>query len=219
MNIAQIFSPLFSQLWWLILLFAAAGLFKIFTPFLKGKIGEFAVSTQAKRYLDKEKYSLLNDCTLPDEQNQTTQIDHILLSPYGIFVIETKNYKGWIFGGARQKMWTQKIYKKSFKFQNPLHQNYKHQKVLQTLLSDLVEPAWMHSIVVFMPDCEFKSSMPENVFRGAAWADYVKGFREELIPEMMLKRIQLRIEKAVLEKSWKTNWTHVENLRQKNETV
>lgn len=69
MNIAQIFSPLFSQLWWLILLLAAAGLFKVFMPFLKGKIGEFAVSTQAKLYLDKEKYSLLNDCTLPDEQN------------------------------------------------------------------------------------------------------------------------------------------------------
>ncbi len=218
MNIAQIFSPLFSQLWWLILLLVAAGLFKIFTPFLKGKIGEFAVSTQAKRYLSKEKYSLLNDCTLPDEQNQTTQIDHILLSPYGIFVIETKNYKGWIFGGARQKMWTQKIYKKSFKFQNPLHQNYKHQKVLQTLLGDLVEPAWMYSIVVFMPDCEFKTPMPENVFRGAAWTDYVNGFREELIPAITLKRIQLRIEKAVLEKSWKTNRTHVENLRQKNET-
>ena len=217
--IAQIFASLWSTLGWILLLFIAVALFKAFKPFLKGKMGEFAVSAHVKLYLDKDHYILLNDCTLPDEQNQTTQIDHILLSPYGIFVIETKNYKGWIFGGARQKMWTQKIYKKSFKFQNPLHQNYKHQKVLQTLLSDLVEPAWMHSIGVFMPDCEFKSSMPENVFRGAAWTDYVNGFREELIPAMTLKRIQLRIEKAVLEKSWKTNRTHVENLRQKNETV
>lgn len=126
--IAQIFAPLLSNLGWIVLLLVAITLVKFLKPFLKGKIGEFAVRTHVKLYLDKENYILLNDCTLPDEQNQTTQIDHILLSPYGIFVIETKNYKGWIFGGEHQKIWTQKIYKKSYKFQNPLHQNYKHQK-------------------------------------------------------------------------------------------
>ncbi|KAB1851160.1 NERD domain-containing protein, partial [Acinetobacter tandoii] len=158
----------------------------------------------------------LNDCTLPDEQNQTTQIDHILLSPFGIFVIETKNYKGWIFGNQHQKTWTQKIYKKSFKFQNPLHQNYKHQKVLEDILSDIVEPQFIYSLVVFMPDCEFKTQMPQNVFRGAAWTDYVKTFQEVMIPPMKLKRIQLRIEKEVLEKSWNTNRQHIENLKLKH---
>lgn len=167
MNTTQILAPLFSQLWWMIPLFLIVGAFKAFKPFLKGKMGEFAVSTHVKLYLDKEKYTLLNDCTLPDGQNKTTQIDHILFSPYGIFVIETKNYKGWIFGGERQKTWTQKIYKKSYKFQNPLHQNYKHQKVLEDILTDILEPTLIHSIVVFMPDCEFKTQMPENVFRGA----------------------------------------------------
>lgn len=91
--ISQILAPLFAQLWWVIPLFLIVGTIKAFKPFLKGKVGELTVSTQAKRYLDKEKYTLLNDCTLPDEINKTTQIDHILLSPYGVFVIETKNYK------------------------------------------------------------------------------------------------------------------------------
>lgn len=214
-NISQIFGPLFSQLWWIVLLFIVIGLFKAFKPFIKGKLGEFAVSTHVKLYLDKE-YILLNDCTLPDEQNKTTQIDHILLSPYGIFVIETKNYKGWIFGSERQKTWTQKIYKKSFKFQNPLHQNYKHQKVLEQVLSDIVDPTLIHSIVVFMPDCEFKTEMPMNVFRGAGWTDYVKTFNSEVISPTKLKRIQLRIEKEILEKSWKTNRQHVQNLKEQH---
>lgn len=213
MNTTQILAPLFSQLWWMIPLFLIVGAFKAFKPFLKGKMGEFAVSTHVKLYLDKEKYTLLNDCTLPDGQNKTTQIDHILFSPYGIFVIETKNYKGWIFGGERQKTWTQKIYKKSYKFQNPLHQNYKHQKVLENILTDILEPTLIHSIVVFMPDCEFKTQMPENVFRGAGWTDYVKGFKDEVISSTKLKHIQLRIEKEVLEKSWKTNRQHVQNLK------
>ncbi|MHA3893561.1 nuclease-related domain-containing protein [Acinetobacter sp. GXMZU3951] len=211
--ISQIFTPLLSTFWWILLLFIVVAVFKAFKPFLKGKMGEFAVSAHVKLYLDKEQYILLNDCTLPDEQNQTTQIDHILLSPFGVFVIETKNYKGWIFGSERQKIWTQKIYKKSYKFQNPLHQNYKHQKVLEQVLADIVDPALIHSVVVFMPDCEFKTQMPENVFRGAAWTDYIKSFTALVIPPMKLKRIQLRIEKEVLEKSWKTNRQHVENLK------
>ncbi|MBF4521122.1 NERD domain-containing protein [Acinetobacter towneri] len=202
--------------WWLILLVAGVGLIKIFKPFLKGKVGEFAVSTHVKLYLD-ERYILLNDVTLPDESAGTTQIDHILLSPFGVFVIETKNYKGWIFGGERQKVWTQKIYKKSYKFQNPVYQNYKHIKVLESVLSDIVEPQLLHSVIVFMPDCEFKTSLPKNVFKGSAWIEFVKGFQHEVIPPMKLKRIQLRIEKEILEKSWKTNREHVENLKQRHE--
>ena len=88
---------------------------KILKPKIKGKAGEFAVQLHVKLYL-KEKYIVLNDCTLPDDEKGTTQIDHILLSPYGIFVIETKNYKSWIFGGEHQKTWTQKLFKQSFKF-------------------------------------------------------------------------------------------------------
>ena len=196
-----ILSQLFSTFWWVILAFVAIAIIKAFKPFIKGKVGELAVAVQAKLYLKDPQYILLNDCTLPDEQAGTTQIDHILLSPYGIFIIETKNYKGWIFGSERQKMWTQKIFKKSYKFQNPLHQNYKHQKVLELVLADIIAPEYLHSIIVFMPDCEFKTDMPVNVFRGAAWVDYVKNFKEEVIPAMKLKRIQLRIEKEVLEKS------------------
>lgn len=194
-------SQLFSTFWWVILAFVAIGIIKAFKPFIKGKVGEFAVALHVKLYLKDIQYILLNDCTLPDEQSGTTQIDHILLSPYGIFIIETKNYKGWIFGSERQKLWTQKIFKKSYKFQNPLHQNYKHQKVLEQVLADIITPEYLHSIVVFMPDCEFKTDMPVNVFRGAAWVDYVKNFKAEVIPAMKLKRIQLRIEKEVLEKS------------------
>ena len=98
-----------------------------------------------------------------------------------------------------------------------MHQNYKHQKVLEQVLADIIGPEYLHSIVVFMPDCEFKTDMPANVFRGAAWEDYVKNFKEEVIPAMKLKRIQLRIEKEVLEKSWKTNRIHVENLKQRKQ--
>ena len=108
---------------------------------------------------------------------------------------------------------------KSYKFQNPLHQNYKHEKVLAEILADIVEADLIHSVVVFMPDCEFKTEMPKNVFRGAGWTDYVKTFKQEVIPSTKLKRIQLRIEKEILEKSWKTNRQHVQNLKHRHSEI
>jgi hypothetical protein len=63
-------------------------------------------------------------------QGSTTQIDHVLVSVYGIFVIETKNMKGWIFGDERSAQWTQSIFGKKSRFQNPLRQNYRHVKAL-----------------------------------------------------------------------------------------
>ena len=210
------FAPLFSMLGWFILIAVVIGIFKAFLPMIKGKFGELAVNVHVKLYLKDPQFILLNDLTLPDGQGTTTQIDHILLSPKGIFVIETKNYKGWIFGGERQKMWTQKIYKQSYKFQNPIHQNYKHMKVLESVLSDIIEPELMHSVIVFMPDAEFKTAMPSNVYRGASWTDYVLTFKEDVISSAKLTRIQLRLEKEVLEKSWKTNREHVAQLKQRH---
>lgn len=210
------FAPLFSLFGWFILIAILLGIFKAFLPMIKGKFGELAVNVHVKLYLKEPKYILLNDLTLPDGQGSTTQIDHILLSPNGIFVIETKNYKGWIFGGERQKMWTQKIYKKSYRFQNPIHQNYKHMKVLESVLSDIVSPEFMHSIIVFMPDAEFKTAMPTNVYRGASWTDYVLTLKDDVISPTQLKRIHLRLEKEILEKSWKTNREHVAQLKQRH---
>lgn len=74
---------------------------------MKGKIGESIVNTSNKLLLDKEVYIPIKNITLQLSDSSTTQIDHILVSKYGIFVIETKNMKGWIFGGEQQKQWTQ----------------------------------------------------------------------------------------------------------------
>ncbi|ENV09335.1 hypothetical protein F966_01992 [Acinetobacter higginsii] len=184
------------------------------SPYFKGRIGELMVAAHVKKGLGEE-YMLLNNVTIPDGEQGTTQIDHILISPYGVFIIETKNYTGWIFGGVRQKQWTQKIYKKSYKFQNPLHQNYKHSKVLEMVLNDVLDPQYLHSVIVFTPRSEFKTEMPENVFRGKAWLKYVKSFNEEVISPMKQKSIRYRIEKEVLEQSWKIDRQHVEYLKQK----
>ena len=65
----------------------------------------------------------------------TTQIDHILVSRFGVFIIETKDYKGWLFANASQGTWTQVLFKYRFTFQNPIFQNARHVRAVRTRCS------------------------------------------------------------------------------------
>ncbi|MEM9051881.1 MAG: nuclease-related domain-containing protein [Bacteroidota bacterium] len=127
---------------------------------LKGWFGEKVVAVGMWAFLDKQVYRRFHD-VIVSTSNGTTQIDHILVSQYGIFVIETKNMQGWIFGSEQQASWTQSLYGKKYKFQNPLRQNYRHIKCLAEYLQ--LEESFFHSVVFFIGECSFKTSMPENV--------------------------------------------------------
>ena len=117
MDLSPIANQMFGMFLYLIPILIVLGVLKL--PWFKGISGEFIVNILATLFLSKDKYHLLKNVTLPTGGG-TTQIDHIIVSKYGVFVVETKNMKGWIFGGTYQKTWTQKIYKHTIKFQNPL---------------------------------------------------------------------------------------------------
>lgn len=207
------FSPIISQalgtLWHLVPLALLVGLIK--SPWFKGVIGEFVVNVSARLLLDKNEYHLIKNVTLPTEGG-TTQIDHIIVSEYGVFVVETKNMKGWIFGSPNQKHWTQKIYKHSQKFQNPLHQNYKHVKTLQQLLD--LEDDQIHSVVVFIGDSTFKTTMPENVTYGGGYIRYIKSKTIMVLSQSEAKTIVRKIESGKYPRTLKTHREHVQHVQQ-----
>ncbi len=209
MDLSPLFAPLYSALWYLIPLAVLAGLFK--SPWFKGVMGEFIVNVSVKLFLDKDQYHLIKNVTLPTEDG-STQIDHIIVSEYGVFVVETKNMKGWIFGGEHQKHWTQKIYKHSQKFQNPLHQNYKHVKTLQDLLS--LDDTQVHSVVVFVGDSTFKTSMPDNVTRGGGYLRYIKSKTEVVLSASDVTSIIQKVESGRFARTFKTNRDHVRHVKQ-----
>lgn len=126
-------------------------------------IGEALVSKKLNDYLFHEQVTgiVVNNVTLSID-GSTTQIDHVLICTKGVFVIETKHYSGWIYGDAKQKQWMQVLFKKRSQFQNPIHQNYKHIKAIQTLF-DFVPTDQIKSLVVFTGDGEFKTSRPKDV--------------------------------------------------------
>lgn len=197
-----------AEFWYLLPLVIIARL--INSPWFKGKFGEFLVNISARCFLDRSRYHLIKNVTLPTEDG-TTQIDHVLVSGYGVFVVETKNMKGWIFGGPYQRIWTQKIFRSSYKFQNPLHQNYKHVKTLQALLG--LGDHQMHSVVVFVGDSIFKTPMPENVTQGLGYVRYIKSQRELVISPEQVAEVRKKMAAGCLKASFATDRGHARYVR------
>lgn len=215
LDFSSILSSIFSsllQVWYLAPIALLVLFFK--SPFGKGIVGEFIVNLSAKIFLNKEEYHLIKNVTLPTDDG-TTQIDHIIVSKYGIFVVETKNMKGWIFGAEKQRTWTQKIFKHTNKFQNPLYQNYKHTQTLQSLLN--LTDREVFSLIVFVGDSTFKTDMPPNVTKGGGYIRYIKSKTKEVLSAVQVMEITKKIENGRLKPSLKTNRDHVDHLKKKSQ--
>lgn len=114
--------------------------------------------------LDATHYKVLNDLLLPSNGSlNATQIDHVVVSNYGIFCIETKAYSGWIFGNANQEYWTQVIYHYKKRFYNPLRQNYAHIKAIESLVSPLYPNTPIISFIAFPSADKLKISGTDSV--------------------------------------------------------
>lgn len=208
MDMGQLLISVLGPLWWLLLLALLAALAR--TPVGKGMLGEWLVNLMARLRLERSSYRLIRNVTLPTEDG-TTQIDHIIVSRYGIFVVETKNMQGWIFGGPKQKTWTQKVYKSSHRFQNPLHQNYKHTRTLRALLG--LDADKLFSVVVFVGDSTFKTPMPDNVTYAGGYIAYIRSKTEIVLSEEEVARAIALIESERLAPSIKTHLQHARHVR------
>lgn len=178
--------------------------------------GEARLSHAIQSSFHPPDYHLLNHITLPCRDG-TTQIDQILVSRYGVFVIETKDYKGWILANGRDRYWTQVLYRARFRFQNPIRQNYKHLCAVQELL-DFLDPKAVHSAVVFTGDSTFKTDVPEGVFTLSGFLAYVACQNVEV---MSANRVQFcigRLEASRLAVTQETDIEHVDRLRRRHGT-
>lgn len=135
-----------NPLFWL---FVIIGIIGIVIFFLRikviGDVGEWAVDQKLKE-LPSDIYKVLDDVML-EINGITHQIDHIVISKYGIFVIETKCYKGLITGKENDYYWYQHLGSKKYKLKNPIHQNYGHIKSISEALH--INEKYLKSIVCF----------------------------------------------------------------------
>ncbi len=185
------------------------------SSFLKGWFGEAQGNLAHLAFLDKKVYVSLNNITLPTA-NGTTQIDHVIVSKYGVFVIEAKNIDGWIFGDAKSPQWTIVKLGRKFRMQNPLHQNYRHIRSIVEFLK--IDEAKLHSMVMFWGECEFKTSMPPNVL-SSGYITFIKTFNEQIFTNEEVTAIVEAFRTGALPKTWATRKTHLVSLKARHSST
>ncbi|WP_051219990.1 nuclease-related domain-containing protein [Rheinheimera baltica] len=164
---------------------------------IKGALAE----RQLHRILLRElptSYQHYRNLVIPTAKGDLTEVDHLVVSAYGIFVIEVKNYRGWIFGGEKQPQWTVQRFRSKNQFMNPLRQNYKHTEAVKHLLGlNGKDTEAVHSVVAFSQRAEFKFQIPANVMYTDLVGDYINRFNQPCFSDEQLRQFSSRLNMAL----------------------
>ncbi|QYJ76939.1 nuclease-related domain-containing protein [Shewanella sp. FJAT-52076] len=126
---------------------------------VRGAAGEQAIAALIKSHYRGERYGLFTNLLVPLADGGSTEVDLVLITQTHVLALESKHYRGWIFGSSRARSWRQVLHGKHYSFPNPIHQNFGHCEALKKVMQlDKV-----HSLVVFGADASFKTSLPHGV--------------------------------------------------------
>ena len=132
--------------------------------FVSSAIAERRTARQIEIYLPDDAEGLLSDLTLPVNATGTTQIDHVLIAPHGLYVIEQKNYAGKLYGKLEESHWRKWKSSGTLKLQNPFRQNYGHIRAIQsTLRASELECI---NVVIINGPCKFEGEKPDWLCMG-----------------------------------------------------
>lgn len=195
----------------IILAFVLLMIIQHYIPQIRGYLGEKQVRNQLSS-LPSEQYKPIYNVMLRTEKGDTTQIDHIVLSIYGIFVIETKNYSGLITGTENAAKWTEHMYKKKYPFQNPIRQNYGHIKALENLLG--LEKDNFISIITFTEQAKLSVKTITPVVYVPKLTKIIKSYTEVKITLEQLETLENTIHSANID-SIETRKEHIKSVKAK----
>lgn len=128
---------------------------EIFDEEWKGRHGE-KLTAKSLKWVDRfgRKGRILRNVYVPKANGETSEIDVMYICQKGIFVIESKNYSGWIFGDEDGQYWTMMLpNRQKNRFYNPIKQNRTHIKWLRQYVGETVP---LFSIIAFSERCELK---------------------------------------------------------------
>lgn len=176
----------------------------------RGKVGEKAVIRQLNPlFFGKVKHRLINNLILIDENGKSHQIDHVEIRKNGIFCIETKNYKGLIFGEENQNNWTQCLYhNEKHQFLNPVKQNKSHIYHINRIL----EGKYKINSVIVMAQNNAKTVKVDYVINLKNLKSYLKSYDDGT--NYSLEEMNQIYNKLIAAHSNLTNRQHVKSIKQ-----
>lgn len=158
-------------------------------PYFKGLIGENKVNTVLST-LSKD-YIIYHDLYIPKRDGTTSQIDHLVVSPFGLFVIETKNYRGNIRGSDSDKFWVQSFKRTRNQFYNPIWQNKGHIKAVKEYLN--ISNPIFKGLVVFSNKSHLRLLSENNVIYIKNLVNTILKFETVLVSEKQRNYICSRL--------------------------
>ena len=176
---------------------------KIFGSKIIGWFGELWTKGKIKK-LPKDKYKVINDVFIYTKESYH-QIDHVVVSPYGIFSIETKQYNG----DKYDKKWVRKVGKKTYYYTNPIRQNYGHVKSLLQLLN--IDESKIFNVVCIPSRAKLNVKHDGEVVRYDEVLDKIYSYNEVIIDNVdeLVEIIKLN---NITDK--KTKKEHIKNIRE-----
>lgn len=173
------------------------------------------------RKLPENDYYIYNDVLLRFG-NSTTQIDHVVISRYGVFVIETKNRHGKIYGSEDKEFWSQylpqRLYKyrgnQEFKLRNPIWQNNGHIRSLRRIITDNSVP--FYGIIVFPPDAKIKVNTISPVMSWRRVNRYIRQFSDVALSDETVSIIRGQLE-AKIDYNPEDQVLHIQNVQKQEE--
>lgn len=151
---------------------------------LKGLWGEILNRLGHLLVLSRKDYHAFHNIILPCAGG-TAEIDHLIVSPFGIFVIETKHWSGWLLASASDKTWTRLQFRSRIQVRNPLRQNFGHVMAIAELLGVLPEAI---TPLVAVRGAVFKTPVPPGVVCGG-YAQHVRHYRVPRFAEAEVARV------------------------------
>ena len=170
--------------------------FFLASPRFRGDIAESRVRRILAQGFDKKSYTVLNDLVLPFGGG-TIQIDHVVVSRFGIFVIESHYARGWVSGTEVQDRWKQQSLGRTTRFDNPLHKNRLQVEALQALLE--FPRLAFQPIVVMAGQKGFKTDMPQKVVEPEQLVRYMRKKAQHQLTSEQAARALKGIESARLQ--------------------
>jgi len=185
------------------------------TPGGKGYLGERSINAELNK-LDKNIYTVIPNIMLKREGGVSSQIDAVVLSKYGIFVIEAKNYSGKIRGKVRADRWRQVLHSRQnpYYFQNPIHQNFGHIKTLEEVIG--IKYDKMLNIVVFAGTAKWRKRPAKSVLYTRELKVYIEKQKKVLLTEEEISEIKNKISELRVTGIFK-NKEHIENIQANQE--
>ncbi len=181
--------------------------YKVYGAKIIGWFGELWTKQELNK-LPKDKYIILNDVLIKEKDN-THQIDHVVVSPYGIFSIETKQYNGYITGNKYDKNWVRHSGKNKYYYTNPIRQNYGHVKALSGLLN--IDESKIFNIVCVPSKARLKIEHDGELVRVNTIINRIISYRDEIIsnPDEIVNEI---IENNITDNNIKKE--HIKNIKE-----